>query len=63
MRFSRVRLTDDTPIHCKPYPLPYAMREELRNEEDSILEMGEVRPSKHLAWLRRNMVLTGCVLT
>ena len=38
-------LTDDTPIRCKPYLLPYAMREELRNEEDSMLEMGVVRPS------------------
>ena len=41
----RVKLTDDTPIRCKPYPLPYAMREELRNEVDSMLEMGIVRPS------------------
>ena len=40
-----VNLTDDTPIHCKPYPLPYTMREELRNEVDSLLEMGAVRPS------------------
>ena len=40
----RVKLTDDTPIGCKPYPLPYAMREELRNEVDSMLEMGGVRP-------------------
>ena len=23
----RTKLTDDTPIRCKPYPLPYAMRE------------------------------------
>ena len=30
----QIRLTDDTPIRCKPYPLPYAM-----------LEMGVVRPS------------------
>ena len=35
----------DTPIHCKPYPLPYAMREELWNEVDSMLEMVVVRPS------------------
>ena len=41
----RVKLTDDTPIRCKPYPLPYAMREELRNEVDSMLEMRVVRPS------------------
>ena len=41
----RVKLTDDTPIRCKPYPLPYAMKEELWNEVDSMLEMGAVRPS------------------
>ena len=41
----RVKLTHDTPISCKPYPLLYAMREELRNEVDSMLEMGVVRPS------------------
>ena len=37
----RVKLTDDKPIRCKPYPLPHAMRKELRNEVDSML----VRPS------------------
>ena len=41
----RVKLTDDTPICCKPYPLPYPMREELQNEVDSMLEMGVVRSS------------------
>ena len=41
----RENLTDDTPIHCKLYPLMYAMREELQNEVDSMLEMGVVRPS------------------
>ena len=41
----QIRLTDDTPIRCKPYPLPYAMREELRNEVDTMLEMGVVRQS------------------
>ena len=40
----QIRLTDDTPIRCKPYPLLYAMREELRNEVDTMLEMGVVRP-------------------
>ena len=34
----RVKLTDDTPIRCKLYPLPYALREELHNEVDSMLE-------------------------
>ena len=41
----QIELTDDTPIRCKPYPLPYATREELRNEVDSIVDMGVVRPS------------------
>ena len=41
----RVKLTGDTPIRCKPYPLLYAMKEELGNEVDSMLEMGVVRPS------------------
>ena len=52
----RVKLTDDTTIHCKPYPLPYAIREELQNEVDSMLEMRVVRPSTHhpSLWLRRN---------
>ena len=35
-------LTDDRLIRCKPYLLPYAMR---RRIEDSMLEMGVVRPS------------------
>ena len=43
-----VKFTDDTPIHCKPYPLPYAMSKELRNEVDSMLEMGVLRPSTSL---------------
>ena len=41
----RVNRTDNTPIRCKPYPLPYAMRKELRNEVHSMLEMGVVRPT------------------
>ena len=41
----QIKLADDMPIRCKPYPLPYAMREELRNEVDAMLEMGVMRPS------------------
>ena len=41
----QIKLTDNTPISCKPYPLPYTMREELRNEVDTMLEMGVVRLS------------------
>ena len=44
----QIKLADDTPIRCKPYPLLYAMREELRNEVDTMLEMGVVRPATSL---------------
>ena len=40
-----MKLTNDTPILCKPYALPYAMKEDLENEMDSLLEMGVMRPS------------------
>ena len=36
-----IKLTDDTPIRCKPYPLPYAMRER-RIEEQSRYYAGDV---------------------
>ena len=39
----QIKLTDDTRIRCKPYPLPYVVREELRNKMDTMLEMGVVR--------------------
>ena len=38
----RVKLEDNT---GKPYPLPYAKREEPWNKVDSMLEMGEMRSS------------------
>ena len=52
----RVKLADHTPIR-KPYPLLYALREELWNEVDSILEMG-VMSSTHCpsSWLTRKLV-------
>ena len=64
----KVKLTDDTPICCKPYSLPYATREELRNEVYSMLEMGVVKPSTSpyaspIVMVKKKMVLTGCVLT
>ena len=44
----QIKLTDDTPIRYKPYPLLYAIREELRNKVDTMLEMGVARPSTSL---------------
>ena len=57
----RLKLTYDTPICRKPYRLPYAMRKELLNEVDSMLEMGVVCHQHHVkrrswSWLRRNRV-------
>ena len=40
-----MKLKDNTPIRYKPYPLPHAKREEPCNEVDSMLEMGEMKPS------------------
>ena len=34
----QTNLTGDTPIRCKLYPLPYAMREELQNGVDIMLD-------------------------
>ena len=42
---NRAKLTDNTLIRCKPYPLPYATWEELQNGVNSMLEMGVGRPS------------------
>ena len=38
----RVKLTDDTPMCCKPYRLPYAMREELLYARDGSSETSNV---------------------
>ena len=45
----RVKLIHERSICYKSYPLPYATREELRNEVDSMLEMGVERPSMRIA--------------
>ena len=49
----QIKLTDDTPIGCKPYPLPYAMREELWNKVDNMLEIRDrrhYRTCRLLSW-------------
>ena len=40
-----IDLTDDRPIRCKPYPLPYAKRGEIREEIKNIMDTGIVRES------------------
>ena len=53
----RVKLTDDTPIRCKLYPLQYAMRKELRNEVNSMLECG----IKYMSKIDLTKGYSGCV--
>ena len=36
----------DTPVHCKPYRLPYATRQELKKDIREMLDLGIIRESK-----------------
>ena len=44
----RVKLKDNTPIRCKPYPLPYAKREELWNDDEPMMMAEE--PVLSIQW-------------
>ena len=41
----RISLVDEDPVRLKPYPLPYALRQELKNEIKEMLDMGVIRKS------------------
>ena len=41
----KIDLTDDRPIRCKPCPLPYAKRGEIREEIKNIMDTGIVKES------------------
>ena len=41
----RIPLTDSTPIRSKPYPLPYAIKENLKTESQEMLDLGIIRTS------------------
>ena len=41
----KIDLTDDRPIRCKPYPLPYGKRGEIRKEIKNIMDTGIVKES------------------
>ena len=41
----QITLTDSTPIRSKPYPLPYAIRENLKTEIQEMLDLGIIRTS------------------
>ena len=40
-----IKLTDDDPVRSKPYPLPYAVREELRGEIRDMVRLGIIQDS------------------
>ena len=41
----KIDLTDDRPIRCKPYPLPYTKRGEIREEIKNTMDTGIVSES------------------
>ena len=41
----KIELTDNNPVRSRPYPLPYAMRENLKKEIEDMLSLGIIRES------------------
>ena len=40
-----IRLTTEDPVWCKPYPVPYARREAIKQEVNKMLELGVIERS------------------
>ena len=40
-----IPLTTDEPVRCKPYPIPYTVRESLKKDVQDMLDMNVIRPS------------------
>jgi len=40
-----INLTSNEPVRSKPYPVPYSMRESLKNDTDDTMKMGVIRES------------------
>ena len=41
----KIELTDNNPVRSRPYPLPYAMRENLKREIQDMISLGIIRES------------------
>ena len=41
----KIDLKDDTPVNVKPFSIPHACRESLKEEIDKMLELGVIQPS------------------
>ena len=41
-----LKLMDDKPIHCKPYPLPHEKLEVVRNELKAMVALGVIKPAQ-----------------
>ena len=41
----KIELTDNNPVRSRPYPLPYALRENLKREIQDMLSLGIIRES------------------
>ena len=41
----KIEMLEDRPIRCKSYPIPYNLRESLRNDIEKMIEMGVIRKS------------------
>ena len=41
----KIELTDNNPVRSRPYPLPYALRENLKREIEDLISLGIIRES------------------
>ena len=41
----KIRLTTETPVRSRPYPVPHALREEIKTETKMMLDSGIIEPS------------------
>ena len=41
----KIEITDNNPVRSRPYPLPYAIRENVKREIEDMLSLGIIRES------------------